>query len=181
MIEVWRDIPGYAGKYQADTEGKVRRIYGSGKTRLMTPYRKKMNGSQRMVVKLTIDGKPREEILMQVIAKTFLGACPAGYVPYHVNGCQLDNYLNNIKYISREELGLKTGRKSRSRSVFKVNVDGEAVDVYYSAREAARKNHMSYQTVMDRCNGRVKKPFALDGHTYRWEDARTGRPASAAH
>lgn len=28
---------------------------------------------------------------------------------------------------------------------------------------------MSYQTVLDRCNGKVKQPFALDGHTYQFE------------
>jgi len=78
MKETWRDIPGYEGKYQADTEGNVRRLYKSGKVRLMTPYHKKMNGSQRLVVKLTIDGKSKEEILIQVIARTFLGPLPGG-------------------------------------------------------------------------------------------------------
>ena len=42
MKESWKDIPGYDGKYQADMEGNIRRIYQSGKTRLMTPYHKKM-------------------------------------------------------------------------------------------------------------------------------------------
>ena len=44
-----------------------------------------------------------------------------------------------------------------------------------SAREAAKANHMSYQTVLDRCNGKVKNPYALDGFTYRFEDAGPGR------
>ena len=60
MKESWRDIPGYGGKYQVDMNGVVRRIYKSGKTRQMTPYHKKMSGSQRLVVKLTKDGKPKE-------------------------------------------------------------------------------------------------------------------------
>lgn len=63
MIETWKDIPGYNGKYQADREGNVRRVYLSGKTRLMTPYRKKMSGSQRLVVKLTKDGKAKKKFL----------------------------------------------------------------------------------------------------------------------
>ena len=81
MKESWKDIPGYDGKYQADMEGNIRRIYQSGKTRLMTPYHKKMSGSQRLVVKMTRDKKVKEEILVQIMAKTFLGessswACP---------------------------------------------------------------------------------------------------------
>lgn len=35
---------------------------------------------------------------------------------------------------------------------------------------------MSYQTVRDRCNGRVKNPYALDGYNYIFEDAATYRP-----
>ena len=27
MKESWKDIPGYDGKYQADTEGNIRRVY----------------------------------------------------------------------------------------------------------------------------------------------------------
>ena len=51
MKESWKDIPGYDGKYQADTEGNIRRVYPSGKTRLLRPYHKHMSGSQRMIVK----------------------------------------------------------------------------------------------------------------------------------
>lgn len=79
MIETWRNIPGYNGKYQVDMEANIRRVYPSGKTRTMTPYHKKMSGSQRLVVKLTDgDGKAKEVILLQIMAKTFLGPVPEG-------------------------------------------------------------------------------------------------------
>lgn len=41
MVESWKDIQGYNGKYQIDREGRVRRVFASGKTRPMTPYHKK--------------------------------------------------------------------------------------------------------------------------------------------
>ena len=171
MVETWKDIPGYGGKYQIDREANVRRVYISGKTRAMTPYHRKMSGSQRLVVKLTKDGKSKEEVLMQLVALTFLGPPPKGHVPYHKNGCQSDNYLNNIAYISKRELGRMTGAKSRRRPVAKIDRDGYLVEVYPSAREAARRNYMSYQTVMDRCNGKVKSAFAPDGYAYVWDDS----------
>ena len=170
MKETWKDIPGYNGKYQADREGNIRRVFPSGKTRLMTPYYKKMTGGQRLVVKLTKDGKAREEIVIGVIARTFLGPRPKGYVPYHKNGIRSDNYINNIAYITQKELGKITGAKSRRIPVAKINADGEIIEVYSSAREAARKNFMSYQTVTDRCNGKCKSAFAPDGFAYAWED-----------
>ena len=30
---------------------------------------------------------------------------------------------------------------------------------------------MSYQTIIDRCNGKVKSAFAPDGFAYAWEDS----------
>lgn len=171
MIETWKDIPGYDGKYQADREGNIRRVFSSGKTRQMTPYHKKMPGSQRLIVKLTKEGRSKEEILMQVVARTFLGPMPPGCAPYHINGYQEDNYVNNIGYITRKELGKRTGAKSRRKPVAKIGKDGEVVEVYPSARAAARENFMSCQTVTDRCNGKCKSAFAPDGYAYAWEDS----------
>lgn len=170
MVDTWKDIPGYDGKYQVDIEGNIRRVYKSGKTRPMTAYKKSMTGSQRLIVKLTKCGKPKEVIVLQVVARTFLGACPAGCVPYHKNGVQSDNYVNNIGYINRTELGRLTGAKARRKPVAKIDCSGEAVEIYSSAREAAKRNHMSYQTVIDRCNGKCKSAFAPDGYAYAWED-----------
>lgn len=170
MKESWKDIPGYDGKYQADMEGNIRRIYQSGKTRIMTPYHKKMSGSQRLVVKMTRDKKAKEEILVQIMAKTFLGNPLPGHVPYHKNGCQEDNYIQNIAYISRRDLGNLTGGNAKRQPVAKIDASGEIVEVYSSARECARKNYMSYQTIIDRCNGKCKSAYAPDGYAYAWDD-----------
>jgi hypothetical protein len=175
LTEKWKDIPDYNGKYQASTEGNVRRVFRSGKTRKMTPYHKKMSGSQRMVVKLTQNGKSREEILISLIAKTFLGPAPPGMVPYHKNGMQSENYLNNIAYITKQELGKMTGARSRRKPVVKLDTSGQDVAYYRSARQAAKQNYMSYQTIIDRCNGDVKRGPAPDGFEYAWDDSEVSR------
>ena len=171
MTETWRDIPGFEGIYQADREGNIRRLYQNGKVRILTPYHKKMSGSQRLVVKLTANGKSREVVVVQAIARTFLGPPPAGYIPVHRNGCQSDNYVNNIKYISRQQAGKIYGARSKRKAVVKIDSHGEIVEVYPSARRAAKANYLSHQTVTDRCNGKCKSPFAPDGYAYAWEDS----------
>ena len=168
MIETWRDIQGYDGRYQVDREGNIRRVFPSGKTRLLQPHHKKMAGSQRLIVHLYHNGKQKEVIVMQIVARAFLGPCPEGCVPYHKNGCQSDNYVNNIAYIDRRQLGKMTGAMSRRKPVAKIDQNGEIVDVYSSAREAARKNYMGYQSVIDRCNGKIKR-IAPDGYFYKWD------------
>lgn len=169
MVESWKAVPGFIGKYQISTMGKVRRVFPSGKTRELHPY---LNRKDELVIHLTDAlGKTKEYHFLSLVAVTFLGPSPANCVPYHINGCKSENNIRNIAYISRKELGKRTGAASRRQPVAKLNKDGEVVDVYSSAREAARQNFMSYQTVMDYCNGKRKGAFAPDGFAYAWDDS----------
>lgn len=177
-FKYWRDVCGYNGKYQVNRLGDIRRIYGSGKVADMTPYRK--SGKQfrnRLFVKLTKDGKSKEEPVLQVVAAAWKGKAPPGKVPYHINGNVADNRADNIGFIDRQTLGRKTGAMADKRkTIFKVDVNGNVIEIYRSAREAAKANYMSYQTVLDRCNGKVKKPYALNGYSFMFEEAsRNGR------
>lgn len=168
---VWKNIPGYDGKYQIDINGNVQRVYPSGKTRMMTSYHKKnMGGSRRLVVNLTKDGKAKEERILQLMAKTFLGDPPPGCVPYHKNGIQLDNHICNIAYISKRELGKITGAKANRKPVVKLDSNGDVIAFYSSAKEAGDKNYMSKHTVSDICNDKRKSVFAADGYIYAWDD-----------
>lgn len=174
MLNEWKPIPGYGGKYEASFLGHIRRIYKTKSPRIMSQYEKsgERRGSRKLFVKLTRDGEdPREVNVAQIIYKTYTGEIPEGHVVIHKNGCFSDNCINNLMIVSRKELGQKYGIMSRKKSVVKISAYGEAVEVYYSAREAARKNYMSYQTVIDRCNGVVKKSIAPDGFDYAWEDS----------
>lgn len=176
--ETWVDVPGYEGTHQANYNGNIRRIYSkSGKKKILTPYHKKMKGSQRLVVKMTANGHSKEVVVMSIIARTFLGICPAGYMPIHKNGLQEDNCAGNIMYISREEAGKLTGAASRRKPVAKIDCNGEVIAFYKSAREAARYNFMSYQTIIDRCNGKVKGIYAPDGYVYVWDEDKSIKKA----
>jgi hypothetical protein len=157
-------IPGYPN-YEIDKTGVVRHIFKKAKPRVITPVLH--NGT--LYIRLTKDGARKEEWVHHLVAITFIGPAPPGKVLYHKNGNKQDNYVNNLVYITRAELGKLTGAKGRRQPVAKVNRAGEVVATYSSAREAAKANFMSYQTVMDRCNGQVKSAFALDGHRYLWD------------
>lgn len=180
--DIWKNIKGYNGKYQVSYAGEIRRVYPSGKTRLLTPH-KHCNlrySRNTLFVKLTDhNGKGREIPVIRIVAQTFLPEPPPGYVAYHKNGVLADNWASNIGYISRHELGKKTGHISRSKAVVKIDQDGQFVAFYKSARDAAKENFMSRQTVTDRCNGYYRKKgvmhpmksvFAPDGYAYSWDD-----------
>lgn len=165
----WRNVRGYGGKYQVSRHGDVRRVYGSGLVSDLTPFRRKKKPP--LFVKLTKGGKSKDVKLLQIVAAAWLGPTPAGMVPYHLNGNVADNRADNIGFTDRQTLGRHTGAMADARAiVFMVDRDGKVVEIYRSAREAARANFMSYQTVLDRCHNRVKNPYALNGYTFQFEE-----------
>ena len=171
MVETWKTIPGYS-RYQVDREGRFRRVYPSGATRPIKSFTKATSRRKHHIVKLVSDdGKRRDLCVAQIVAEAFIGKCPEGMVIVHKNRCQADNYVQNLMFMSRKELGKKFGGRSSSMSVAKIDCAGEIVDIYPSAREAGRQNYMAYQTIIDRCNGLRKSAFAPDGYAYAWENS----------
>ncbi|MFI3214411.1 MAG: hypothetical protein R3Y24_13875 [Eubacteriales bacterium] len=160
----WREVPGYDGKYQINYMSKMRRKLKNGECKEMNPYTKR-NGTR--VIKL--NGK--EMKVSKIMQLTFIGKLKDGYVIYHKNGIKHEDYLGNLEVISRRELGLRTGQISRvGTTIAKIDSSGEIVELYRSAREAGRKNFMSYQSVLDRANGKVKGIFASDGYAYVYDN-----------
>ncbi len=171
---MWRDIPGTDGKYQISRNGDVRHIWPSGHVSYVNPYMKISKAGRdhgdRLYINLRINGKQVCKVLFAVMCRTWLGEPPEGMTWYHRNGNQHDNSIENAALIDRRELGRITGGRSMRRAVEMVAPDGNVVELYTSAREAAAANHMSLACVTDRCEGRIKKPFALNGYTFRWEE-----------
>jgi len=174
IVTGWRNIPEYDGKYQASFDGQIQRVYKSGTTRLMTPYKKSSKSAKRILrnrlfVKLTKDGKSKEVPMLKIMVATYYGSVPQGKVPYHKDGSVTNNEAGNVGFIDKKTLGQKTGAISRRKPVAKTDRTGETIAFYSSAREAAKHNHMSYQTVLDRCHNKVKRPFELDGYNYQFD------------
>lgn len=164
--DIWTPIPGFNGVYEINYCGDVRRTCGKGK-RTITPIIKK----GVWVVRLVADGKRKEHRVHCLMGQTFLPKPPGKeFVLWHKNGIKTDNVPGNLIWIRRQELGKMTGGSSRRRPVVKLDQQGEVVKAYPSARAAAKDNFMSYQTVIDRCNGICKSEFAPDGYKYDWDE-----------
>lgn len=166
----WKPIPGYDGKYEVSFFGQVRKQTKS-QPRMLTAYEKKnRKGSRYLVVKLTKDGKGKEVKLSKLVYETFKGPVPDGCSITHKDESFSNNEANNLIILTKEELGRRTGYRAKHKPVLKCTADLIPIEVYRSAREAAKANYMSYQTVIDRCNGKVKSLLAPDGHVYMWDN-----------
>ncbi|HIW31268.1 MAG TPA: NUMOD4 motif-containing HNH endonuclease [Candidatus Paenibacillus intestinavium] len=161
----FKTIPGYP-LYEINNRGDIRRLWKNAKKTLLKPALKRCGYTIRL---LDSSGIRRELRVHKLMQHTFMRTPKLGEVLYHKNGNKLDNWINNLAYITRQELGKMTGGQSR-QSVLKIDTSGEVVEIYRSARAAGKENFMSYQTIIDRCNGKVKKKIAPDGFIYEWED-----------
>lgn len=152
--EIWRDIPGYDGRYQASTEGRIRRIWPvSGKTTVCKAYkrerRKKTNSNAWRVHISLPDGRRVERTVISLVAETFCGSTP-GRRAVHRNGMSADNSLANIALMTTSQIGKAFGAQAKRRPVVKIDESGEIIACYPSARIAAKENYVSHQTVADR-------------------------------
>ncbi len=112
-IEIWKDIPGYVGKYQVSNLGRVKSL--ERKVRSINWYTKKEffktvherilkpapsnSGHLYVVLGHGEAGKPVHQLVM----KAFVGEAPQGMEVRHLNGNPTDNRLENLQYGTRTE------------------------------------------------------------------------------
>lgn len=109
MTELWRDIPGYEGRYQASNLGRIRSLdrrvpCARGATRLMRGRILKPAGSKYHQHLTVVLGHGRSAShVHQLVALAFLGPRPTGQEVRHLDGNPLNNCVDNLAYGTRTE------------------------------------------------------------------------------
>lgn len=161
--EIWKDIEDSKGKYQISSYGRVRRVCKT-KCRLLTPFIRK---GKWLHVKVTINNKSKDIAIHKLVAKHYMVDDIVHGNIWHKNGNIYDNYFDNLEDISREELGKRTGAKSKSMPVLKLDpVTNEVLDEYSSMAEAGRHNYLHRETIRMCVRGRLK---TAGGYKWRLE------------
>ena len=170
--EIWKDIPGYEGKYQASTLGKIKSLdrmvkYENHRTgsaycrpmkgRILKPGTFCKSGHVSVVLGHGKNGSPVHQLVM----KTFVGHPPKGMEVLHINGNPKDNRLSNLRYGTRTENILDVywqGKKWRKLGIDDVEEIRFAMYCGWSGKEIAGKFHVSETTI-----SRIKC-----GRAYKW-------------
>ena len=112
MEEIWKDIPGYEGKYQVSNMGNVkslqRTINSSNQHEtftFQTQERILRSGKQdRMGHIAVVLHNPRKTYpVHQLVMLAFVGEPPPKKVVCHNNGIPYDNRLENLRYDTQKE------------------------------------------------------------------------------
>lgn len=163
----WIAISGYRWPYRINRKGCVQKQLEDGSWYTLKPYIG--GGRSRAMVKMPSKDNAKSRCRWSGSWPTLLWAVQRpGYGIVHRNGAKLDCALENLKFMPLRECG-RLSCRSRRRAVEKIDRNGQIVAIYASAREAARKNFISQNSIWARCNGRVKDPFCLDDHDYRYD------------
>ena len=135
--EIWKSIE-YDPRYQVSNYGRFRKKNPKNGYRYLKPFRK----GNLFQVKI----KDKDMNCARLVANAFIKQLSKEDRVYHKNKNE-------------------SGHISKSQRVVEVKGD-EIIRDWPSARKAAKDLYISYQTVMDYCNNKVKKPM----FNLMWED-----------
>ncbi len=160
--ETWHIIKGSDDQFKVSNYGRFKRVYKIGEKFLLPVLRKQCGN---MVVKVKFKGVYKSYRVKDIVAAHFLRKPQPNEVLRHANGIKTDDFAGNLQWIDRKKPGEITGAKSKGKPVVKVDESGEVLEEYRSAREAARKEPYSRQTITDYCNRVTENSY---GDVFMW-------------
>lgn len=167
--EEWKDIPGYEGRYQASTHGRIRSVdrYVSGvnhytgnpflrriTSKVLRPGRYCKSGHVSVVLGRGTNGIPVHQLVML----TYCGKPPKGMEILHSNGDPTDNRLVNLRYGTRTENILdvyRQGGRWRKLSIPDVQEIRLGLNAGISGAELARRYKVSPTTISNIKKGKI--------------------------
>lgn len=109
MDEIWKDVEGLEGYYQVSNHGRIKSLSRKVRSRhghrtiketIVTPLFTKQGYLNVITSKNGVRGTL---IVHQSVAKHFIGERPTGLVIDHIDGNQVNNRADNLRYVTTAE------------------------------------------------------------------------------
>ena len=130
--EIWKDILGYEGLYQASTMGRIRSmdrqvIRSNGqirnfKSKIIKPV-KKIKNNETLFVSLSKNNRLQTYTVHKLVMLAFKGERPEGCQICHGNGDVTDNKLDNLRYDTPSENAIDMYRYGGKSGAGKLSIE----------------------------------------------------------
>lgn len=103
--EIWKDIKGYEGNYQASSFGRIKRnkTFKFGKIYPEIIMKTRYNGMGYKIVNLFKEKKQKTFLVHRLVASTFLFNEDNLKVVNHKDGIKSNNKIENLEWVTRSE------------------------------------------------------------------------------
>lgn len=178
MKEIWKDIIGYEGYYQASDLGNIKSLnrivnhplYGD-----MPVYSKQLktgkNNRGYLTVSLWKDGKGKTFTVHRLVLSTFILNINNEKEINHIDGNKENNKLSNLEWLSisvnrKHAYDNKLKLPSNEKKVIQKTKNGNYIKTYNSLCEAERLTGISKSEISKVCIGYRNRKIAKG---FKWE------------
>ena len=155
-MEIWKDIPGYEGKYQVSSYGRVKSLnyMRTGKANILKPGHGK---SGYFSVTLSNNGSYKQKLVHRLVWEAFNGPIPEGYEVNHRDENPGNNRLDNLNLLTHtdnQNWGTRNIRcknamiaKGYAKPVEQYSASGVFIRRYTSTYEASQMTGICQQNI----------------------------------
>ena len=146
MLEVWKEIEGYGGRYMVSDQGRIKSLYGN--TKILKAN--KGDGPYHRVT-LHMNNEIKNETVHVLVAIAFMGhkKCGKKIVVDHINNIQDDNRAINLQIISQRA----NSTKNRSNKTGYTGVRDRGSRYESSIMVSGKHRHLgSFRTAIEASN-----------------------------
>lgn len=166
-FELWQDIPGYEGLYEASTYGRIRNKKSG---RILTPS---VSEYGYCCTAFSVNGKRINVRVARIISQTFLPKPQEEQTQVnHKDENKLNNRVENLEWCDCKyniNYGTHKERMSRSqrndpkksKQILQYDLRGNLIATYPSAHEAKRINGYSDGNIRNCCRGLSKTAYGF--------------------
>ena len=147
--EEWKPIPGYDGKYEVSSYGRVKSYKYNSDGRILSPGN---NGSGYYFVYLCKDGKAKQRTIHRLVAEAFIPN-PSNFLEInHKDEDKGNNHVTNLEWCSRGyNLAYGTRLERISKPVVQLDKNGNFLAEYSSTHEASRVTSIAQSNICKCC------------------------------
>jgi hypothetical protein len=175
-MEIWKDIKGLEGLYQVSNHGRIKSLKRKlidgrvWEERIMkTPL-----SSGYTSVAFRVNNKYFKERVHRLVGFAFLEGYKPGYLINHKDGNKLNNHFSNLEwcdsahnanhaFITGLNKGIKAMIKINNKKTVQLDFQGNLIQIYDSAKEAAKKINCPIQNITRVCRKERKS-----ARGYKW-------------